>query len=140
MDTQAPQDEPERRYPAYLRLAWSNPNPEATSRAARARVDFALAIERQLAGADGLTRDQFLAAVFGPAGRGWRWRRRKNYLPKNFLKTLPEPEPGSSLRGSRAAISAIASSFPGCRSSALRRVARARARWSLARYTCPSTT
>jgi hypothetical protein len=65
MDTQAPQDEPERRYPGHLRLAWSNPNPEPASRGPRARVDFAVAIERHLSGADGLTRDQFLAVYSG---------------------------------------------------------------------------
>lgn len=65
MDTQAPQDEPEGRYPGHLRLAWSNPNPEPASRAPRARVDFALAVERHLSGADGLTRDQFLSVYSG---------------------------------------------------------------------------
>ena len=69
METQAPPDEPERPYPAYLRLAWSNPNPEPPSRAPRGRVDLALAIERQLAGADGLTRDQFLTVYSGRRSR-----------------------------------------------------------------------
>jgi hypothetical protein len=41
---------------------WSNPHPGRTP---RARVDFAVAIERQLAGLDGLTREQFLAVYSG---------------------------------------------------------------------------
>ena len=57
-----PEGRSERRYPPYLRLAWSNPEP---ARAPRARVDLAVAIERQLAGADGLTREQFLAVYSG---------------------------------------------------------------------------
>jgi hypothetical protein len=68
MDTQDPVNgaEPERRYPPFLRLVWSNPD---AGRAPRARVDLALAIERQLAGADGLTRDQFLAVYSGRGAR-----------------------------------------------------------------------
>ena len=47
-----------------LRLVWSNPAPRPGSRP-RARVDFALAIERHLTGADGLSREQFLALYSG---------------------------------------------------------------------------
>ena len=43
-----------------LRLVWSNPAPRP-----RPRVDLALAIERQLSGADGLSREQFLAQYSG---------------------------------------------------------------------------
>ena len=59
---------PERRYPPFLRLVWSNPDPGRTA-AARTRLDFALAIERQLAGLDGLTREQFLAVYSGRKAR-----------------------------------------------------------------------
>jgi hypothetical protein len=69
VDTPGPASEPdaERRYPPFLRLVWSNPSPP---RAPRARVDLALAIERHLAGGDGLSREQFLAVYAGrPAPR-----------------------------------------------------------------------
>jgi hypothetical protein len=62
MDTQAPGGESEHRHPPYLRLVWSNPRPV---RPARQRVDLALAIERHLTGADGLSREQFLAVYSG---------------------------------------------------------------------------
>jgi hypothetical protein len=62
MDTPEPAAEPERRYPPHLRLVWSNPQPV---RAPRARVDLSLAIERHLAGTDGLSREQFLAYYSG---------------------------------------------------------------------------
>jgi hypothetical protein len=69
VESQPPDADSERRFPAHLRLAWSNPNPEAAPRAGRPRVDFALAIERHLSGADGLTRDQFLAVYSGRRSR-----------------------------------------------------------------------
>ena len=47
-----------------LRLVWSNPLPQPGART-RVRVDFALAIERHLSGADGLSREQFLALYSG---------------------------------------------------------------------------
>lgn len=55
-----------------LRLVWSNPNPPATL-PKPARIDLARAIERHLAGLDGLTIDQFLGyysgrTQLGPAG------------------------------------------------------------------------
>ena len=43
-----------------LRLVWSNPAPKP-----RLRVDLAFAVERHLSGADGLTREQFLAVYSG---------------------------------------------------------------------------
>ena len=52
MDTKAPAP--------VLRLVWSNPAPRP-----RPRVDLALAIERQLSGGDGLSREQFLALYSG---------------------------------------------------------------------------
>jgi hypothetical protein len=62
MDTQAPEGESEHRHPSYLRLVWSNPRPVLTP---RQRVDLALAIQRHLTGADGLSREQFLAVYSG---------------------------------------------------------------------------
>jgi hypothetical protein len=50
---------PER--PPHLRLAWSNPNPPLPRRP----LDLALAIQRHLAGADGLSEEQFLRAYSG---------------------------------------------------------------------------
>jgi hypothetical protein len=44
------------RFPSYLRLVWSNPTPPAPRRP----LNLAVAIERHLAGADGLTDDQFV--------------------------------------------------------------------------------
>jgi hypothetical protein len=44
------------RFPAYIRLVWSNPTPPAP----RKKLNLAVAIERHLAGADGLTDDQFV--------------------------------------------------------------------------------
>lgn len=60
MDTHGsvPEPEGERRYPPFLRLVWSNPHPPLGR---RPRVDLAVAIERHLAGADGLSREQFLS-------------------------------------------------------------------------------
>jgi hypothetical protein len=46
-----------------LRLVWSNPDPPA--RPAPRRVDLALAIERHLAGRDGLSKEQFLLVYSG---------------------------------------------------------------------------
>ena len=68
METQGPEAEPEveRRYPPFLRLVWSNPHPPLGN---RARLDLAVAIERHLAGADGLSREQFLALYAGRSGR-----------------------------------------------------------------------
>ena len=67
METHGPEAEPEveRRYPPFLRLVWSNPHPPLGN---RARVDLAVAIERHLAGADGLSREQFLALYAGRSG------------------------------------------------------------------------
>jgi len=45
--------------PPYLRLVWSHPGP-FTPRVPRRRIDFARAIERHLAGQDGLTDEQFV--------------------------------------------------------------------------------
>ena len=53
MDTNLP-------VPPVLRLVWSNPAPRP-----RPRVDLAVAIERHLSGADGLSREQFLALYAG---------------------------------------------------------------------------
>jgi hypothetical protein len=61
VDTIDGSGESERRYPPYLRLAWSNPNPPRS----RVRLDLAVAIERHLAGTDGLSREQFLALFSG---------------------------------------------------------------------------
>ena len=47
-----------------LRLVWSNPAVQP-----RPRVDLALAIERHLSGADGLSREQFLALYSGGRAR-----------------------------------------------------------------------
>ena len=44
------------RFPAHLRLVWSNPNPPIPRRP----INLAVAIERHLAGEYGLTDDQFL--------------------------------------------------------------------------------
>ncbi|HVR70680.1 MAG TPA: hypothetical protein VMT87_07515 [Vicinamibacteria bacterium] len=69
MDTQRPAAEPEAERwhpPPFLRLVWSNPD---AGRVPRTRVDFAAAIERQLAGRDGLTREQFLAVYSGRRAR-----------------------------------------------------------------------
>lgn len=68
METHGPEAEPEveRRYPPFLRLVWSNPRPPLGK---RARVDLALAIERHLAGTDGLSREQFLDLYAGRSGR-----------------------------------------------------------------------
>lgn len=55
-----------RAYPPHLRLVWSNPLAPARG---RLRVNLALAIERHLSGADGLTHEQFLALF---SGRGTR--------------------------------------------------------------------
>ena len=69
MDTQGPMGEGEGRAERpFPRLVWSNPQPAVRAETAvrpRSRVDFALAIERQLAGADGLSREQFLALYSG---------------------------------------------------------------------------
>jgi hypothetical protein len=51
-----------------LRLVWSNPSAQPGARL-RVRVDFALAIERHLSGADGLSREQFLALYSGRRAR-----------------------------------------------------------------------
>lgn len=56
----------ERRCPPFIRLVWSNP--ERAPRP-RARVDLALAVERQLSGADNLSREQFLALYSGRRSR-----------------------------------------------------------------------
>lgn len=65
MDTHGPSpDEPAGRPAPALRLVWSNPAPRP-----RPRVDLALAIERHLNGADGLSREQFLATYSGRRGR-----------------------------------------------------------------------
>ena len=56
MDTKAPEP--------VLRLVWSNPAVQP-----RPRVDLALAIERHLTGADGLSREQFLALYSGRRAR-----------------------------------------------------------------------
>jgi hypothetical protein len=68
VDTQGPVAEAEekRAYQPSLRLIWSNPDPAPRP---RARVDFALAIERQLSGADGLSHEQFLALYSGRRSR-----------------------------------------------------------------------
>jgi hypothetical protein len=68
VETHGPEAEPEveRRYPPFLRLVWSNPHPPLGN---RPRVDLAAAIERHLAGADGLSREQFLALYAGRSGR-----------------------------------------------------------------------
>ena len=47
------------RFPAYLRLAWSNPHPPAPRRP----LNLDTAIERQMAGQFGLTDEQF-ASLF----------------------------------------------------------------------------
>jgi hypothetical protein len=65
MDTPVTGDDAEGRYPPYLRLVWSNPQPVRP----RLRVDLARAIETHLAGADGLSREQFLAAYSGRPAR-----------------------------------------------------------------------
>ena len=68
MDTQGPIGDGESpRERPLLRLVWSNPQPTVRPEPARPRprVDFAVAIERQLAGADGLSREQFLALYSG---------------------------------------------------------------------------
>jgi hypothetical protein len=44
------------RFPPYLRLVWSNPHPPLPRRP----MNLAVAIERHLAGQDGLTDDQFV--------------------------------------------------------------------------------
>ena len=52
----------------FPRLVWSNPGPPARPQPdapRRPRVDRAVAVERQLAGADGLSREQFLALYSG---------------------------------------------------------------------------
>jgi hypothetical protein len=69
----------DRPYPSYLRLAWSNPQPV---RVPRARVDFAVAIERHLAGADGLSREQFLAVYSGRPARAERLALAPTLLPE----------------------------------------------------------
>ena len=46
----------ESRFPAYIRLVWSNPTPPIPRRP----MNLAVAIERHLAGGDGLTDDQFV--------------------------------------------------------------------------------
>jgi hypothetical protein len=68
VETHVPEAEPEveQRYPPVLRLVWSNPHPPLGK---RVRVDLALAIERHLAGADGLSREDFLARYAGRPGR-----------------------------------------------------------------------
>jgi len=68
VDTQGPvvEAEEKRVYPPFLRLVWSNPDPVPRP---RARMDFALAVERQLSGADGLSREQFLALYSGRRSR-----------------------------------------------------------------------
>ena len=43
-------------FPSYIRLVWSNPTPPRPRQA----MDLAVAIERHLAGQDGLTDDQFV--------------------------------------------------------------------------------
>jgi hypothetical protein len=69
VDTDGPVPEPEgeRRYPPFLRLVWSNPHPPLGR---RPRVDLAVAIERHLAGADGLSREQFLSLYARGRARG----------------------------------------------------------------------
>ena len=68
MDSQGPVVEPEgeRSYPPFLRLVWSNPHPPLGR---RPRVDLAVAIERHLAGGDGLSREEFLALYAGGPAR-----------------------------------------------------------------------
>jgi hypothetical protein len=44
------------RYPPYIRLVWSNPAPPLPRRP----MNLASAIERHIAGEDGLTDDQFV--------------------------------------------------------------------------------
>ena len=44
------------RFPAYLRLVWSNPTPPPPRRP----MNLAVAIERHIAGQDGLTDEQFV--------------------------------------------------------------------------------
>jgi hypothetical protein len=44
------------RFPSYIRLVWSNPTPPPPRRP----MNLAVAIERHLAGQDGLTDDQFV--------------------------------------------------------------------------------
>ena len=50
------QDDGGSRFPPYLRLVWSNPTPPPPRRP----MNLAVAIERHLAGQDGLTDDQFV--------------------------------------------------------------------------------
>jgi hypothetical protein len=57
-------DRADDRYPPYLRLVWSRPEP-----APRRPTNLALAIEHHLAGADGLTDDDFLQAYSGRTAR-----------------------------------------------------------------------
>ena len=60
-----PAELPERPYPAYMRLVWSNPRPPAPRRP----VDLAAAIERHLDGRDGLSDEEFLRVFSGGARR-----------------------------------------------------------------------
>ena len=68
MDTQDPVAEPEveQRHSPFLRLVWTNPYPRTNP---RGRVDLATAVERHLAGSDGLSREQFLALYSGRKAR-----------------------------------------------------------------------
>ena len=53
-----------------LRLVWSNPGvPPRPGVQPRPRVDLAVAVERHLNGADGLSREQFLALYSGRRAR-----------------------------------------------------------------------
>jgi len=56
MEGQEGQSEASSRFPAHLRLVWSNPTPPIPRRP----MNLAVAIERHLAGEYGLTDDQFL--------------------------------------------------------------------------------
>lgn len=57
MEGEVPDDGP--RFPPYLRLVWSNPEPPVP----RTPLNLATAIERQMAGQFGLTDEQF-ASLF----------------------------------------------------------------------------
>lgn len=54
-------DRPASERPSSLRLVWSNPNPPLPRRP----LDLAVAIQRHLAGLDGLSEAQFLRAYSG---------------------------------------------------------------------------
>jgi hypothetical protein len=59
-------DQPASERPQHLRLIWSNPNPPLPRRP----LDLAVAIQRHLAGLDGLSQEQFLRAYSGRERRG----------------------------------------------------------------------